>query len=588
LKNGLLSAIVATFLLLSFPRLSPDSGDQTVALLTQLVNASTGAHVEVQNTPFKAPASIVRVNVLWILSLILSLCCALLTTSMQQWARVYLDYTQSGPPRKRARIREYMFEGVEKFRLRRAIGTIPFLLHISVFLFFAGLIDLLLPINTVVAYSALGCVAAFAFAYVILTFLPILHPKCPYRTPLSGITYISFQLFASSLFWAAKAIEGIFHGLLMEIWRWSHLGVQGSQKDWPSKWRAVLEDKVLTHYERFLHGLQCRVELGAMKASSSVDVNALRWTLTTFDEEKECEDFAACIPGFFDSHEPDTTSTMLSLMSDQSTPEPILGTRLRELLTTCLPGSSLLAEEQRKIRLRVCLTGLWYYLRALNLPKNLWEPLAPYVRDTFASPQMIRWIQTEKDFPAHLLGRCFGSLVVNKLASDIASPAHIGIPPTAADIACLSSILGATGEQVCGWLDHKGSIDLANVISLASGEFETLVASGIEWDVAEQTFGILAKGIVSSHNNVEWDRDQVVLFRKIYSKFANAKIPDALKGPLRDISEYLPPTSYVEEQEIEIPSPELDSETIPFPGPSQNFRVLPVHGFDISSTPTRD
>jgi hypothetical protein len=202
---------------------------------------------------------------------------------------------------------------------------------------------------------------------------------------------------------------------------------------------------------------------------------------------------------------------------------------------------------------------------------------------------MIRWIQTEKDFAVHLLGRCFGSLVVNKLASDIASPDRTGIPPTAEDIACLSSILGATGEQVWCWLDHKGSIDLANVIILASGEFETLVASGIEWDVAEQTFGIPARGIVSSHANIEWDRDQVALFRKIYSKFANAKIPDALKGPLRYISENLPPTSYVEEQEI-ISSPELDSETILFPGPSHNLSVrgLPVHGFDISSTPTRE
>ncbi|KAN0134570.1 hypothetical protein V8E53_007716 [Lactarius tabidus] len=435
--NGLLSAIVATFLMLSFPRLSPDSGDQTVALLTQLINASTGAHVEVQNISFKAPASIVRVSVMWSLSLVLSLCCALLTTPMQQWARVYLDYAQSGPPRKRARIRQYLFEGVDEFRLRQAIGTIPFLLHTSVSFFFAGLIDFLLPINTVVAYSALGCVAAFAFIYVILTLLPIFHPNCPYRTPVSGITYISFELSATSFFWVVQAIKRIFHGLLMEIWRWSHLDVQWFRKDWPTKWRAMLKAEVDTHFDRFFYGLQCRVELGAMKASPGVGVNALRGTLTAFDEEKECEDFAACMPGSFDSQEPDATSTMLSLMSDQSTPEPILGSRLRELLTTCLPGSSLLTEDQRTIRLRVCLTCLWYSLGALNhqvleVPKNLGDPLAPYFRDTFASPQRIRWIQTEKDFASRLLGRCFGSLVVKKLASDtvlLHPPAPASDPP---------------------------------------------------------------------------------------------------------------------------------------------------------------
>lgn len=518
---------------------------------------------------------------------------------MQQWARVYLDYARIGPPRKQARIQEYMCEGVEKFRLQRAIGTIPFLLHVSVFLFFAGLIDFLLPVNTVVAYSALGCMATCAFGYVISTFLPIWYPNCPYRTPLSGITYISYQLFASSLFWAAKLIEGIFHGLLMEIWRWFNLDVQKTRKDWLANW---IEDKVATHYDRFLYGLQCRVELGAKKAKSNVGANALRWTLAAFNEEKECEDFVACMPGFFHSSEPDAASTMfsfmsdrptpdaastmLSLMPDQPTPKPILEIRLLELLSTCLPAaSSLLTEEQRKKRLRVCLTGLWYCLRAFNYPTISEEPLPLYISNTFASPQMIRWILTEEDPAARLLGRCFGSLVVKKLASEITSPTRIstGIRPTCAEIASLKTILGATREQVLGWLNHKGAIDLENVICLTSGGPETLVAHGTE-KMAEQTFSILAEEITTSHANVEWDTSQVALFRENYSKFANAKIPYALKKSLRKISENLP-TSSVEVEEIEIPSPEPDSDTISFPGSSQNLRELPVHGFD--STPMR-
>ncbi|KAF8262560.1 hypothetical protein EI94DRAFT_1808613 [Lactarius quietus] len=111
----------------------------TVALLTQL---STGALAAVQNRPpFKAPASIVRVNVLWFLSLILSLSCAL-ATLMQEWAQRHLDYVRHrSAPRKKARIRAYMFEGVENFRLSQAVEAMPLLLHTSVFLFFAGLVD---------------------------------------------------------------------------------------------------------------------------------------------------------------------------------------------------------------------------------------------------------------------------------------------------------------------------------------------------------------------------------------------------------------------------------------------------------------
>ncbi|KAF8258480.1 hypothetical protein EI94DRAFT_1551682, partial [Lactarius quietus] len=145
--TGLFSSIIATFISISLPGLSPDPNAPTVALLTQLVNISSGVPVVPQNTPFTAPASIVRVNVMWLLSLILSLSCALLATLMQQWARRYMDYARhGGAPRKQARIRAYMFEGVTIFRMSQAVEAMPLLLHTSVFLFFAGLIEFLFTI----------------------------------------------------------------------------------------------------------------------------------------------------------------------------------------------------------------------------------------------------------------------------------------------------------------------------------------------------------------------------------------------------------------------------------------------------------
>ncbi|KAH9030550.1 hypothetical protein EDB84DRAFT_1602354 [Lactarius hengduanensis] len=595
--TGLFSTIVAAFITESYKKLSPDSGDQTVKLLTQLVNFSAGVPIVVQNNPppFKAPASIVRVNVMWFLSLILSLSCALLATLMQQWARRYLEYAQHrGAPRRRARIRAYMFEGVEKFHLSQAVEAIPLLLHTSVFLFFAGLIDFLVPINKVVAFSALGCVVVFALIYAILTLLPSLHLNCPYRTPLSGITYILFQFSALNIFSTAKAVEGIFHGLLLEIRRWSHPNVPGSPNVWPTRWRAMLEDKVSTHYERLLRGLRWRVELGAMEAPPGIDANALRWTLTTLDEDKEFEDFAARMPGFFDSRvSPNATSAMLSLMSEQSTSEPILGSCLRELLETCLPGTSLLTEEQRKSRLRVCLKSLWSCVRAYNEKSEV--PLTPYVRTTFASPQGIGWIRTEQDLATRLLGRCFGSLVVKKLANDITSSSRTSFAALTAEIACLSYLLGATSQQVTVWLDQD-TVDLVNVISLASGEMEALVAGGTKgvptdvMDVFQQTLSILAEGIVPSSADVEWDL-QVARLHEIRSKFANARIPDVIKERLRYISERLSP--YAGEVKIRVPSPEPDSGTTSSPGTSQKLRLriggVPDSFIDgNSSTPTPD
>jgi hypothetical protein len=312
---------------------------------------------------------------------------------------------------------------------------------------------------------------------------------------------------------------------------------------------------------------------GSTEAPSRGDASALLWTRTALDEDKEFEDFSARISGFSDSRvAPNATVAMHFLMSTQPTSVPILGSRLRDLLRTCIPGASLLTEEQRTNRLRVCLTSLWYCLREYNLPNNLNEvPLAEYVHAIFASPDVISWLRTEQDLATRLLGHCFGSLVVKKLANDIISPTHPILLSDYKYLAHLSYILGDTSEMSV-WLDQEGAIegaiDLANVISLTSAEMKTLVASGTEGmptdvvDVFQQTLSILAEGIISSHPNVVWNTEQVAVFREIYHNFSHARVPDVLKQRLRLISDRLSSS----------PIPEPDSETTPSPGTSGKLR----------------
>ena len=150
LKTGLFSATVAAFIIESYKQLSPDPGDTTNALLTQLsvqlVNISNGIPLPSiaaqRSQPFKPTASAVKVNVLWFLSLILSLNCALSATLMQQWARRYRELAQRrGAFHRRGRMRAYIFDGIDRFGMAQAVATMPMLLHISVFLFFAGLVE---------------------------------------------------------------------------------------------------------------------------------------------------------------------------------------------------------------------------------------------------------------------------------------------------------------------------------------------------------------------------------------------------------------------------------------------------------------
>ncbi|TDL27687.1 hypothetical protein BD410DRAFT_713455, partial [Rickenella mellea] len=93
---GLFSASVTAFIIESYKKLSPDSGDTTVALLmqisSQLVAISNGTNLNAAPPPstniqFQPTSSMVAVNILWFLSLALALICALSATLVQQWAR---------------------------------------------------------------------------------------------------------------------------------------------------------------------------------------------------------------------------------------------------------------------------------------------------------------------------------------------------------------------------------------------------------------------------------------------------------------------------------------------------------------------
>lgn len=76
--------------------------------------------------------------------------------------------------------------------MRTAIETAPTLLHLSVFLFFVGLVILFYSIHTTVAIIISISVGIFVVAYITLTVLPYIYHDCPYRTPMSNIWwYIS-------------------------------------------------------------------------------------------------------------------------------------------------------------------------------------------------------------------------------------------------------------------------------------------------------------------------------------------------------------------------------------------------------------
>ncbi|KAH9173696.1 hypothetical protein EDB89DRAFT_1849680, partial [Lactarius sanguifluus] len=147
--TGVFSSTVATFIAMSYPSLQQDPNVITQSLLVKIsqqlatpngTSPATGSSLSSQSS-FSPSAPVIFVNSVWFLSLVLSLTCALIATLLQQWARRYLQMIQRNhAPHVRAHIREYFSRGARKFRIFVLVETLPFLILVSVLLFFAGLV----------------------------------------------------------------------------------------------------------------------------------------------------------------------------------------------------------------------------------------------------------------------------------------------------------------------------------------------------------------------------------------------------------------------------------------------------------------
>lgn len=203
LKASLFSAIVAGFLIESYATLSPDTGTQTVVLLgqisQQLADFENGAYPKPPaNQPFSPSKSVICINALWLISLVLSITSALLSTSAQDWADAYDQLPRlARSPHQRARIRSSLSLGLLKYRVDLAMIITPTLLEISVFLFFIGLVIFFAMTHKAIGIIGLIAVALFGLAYFAASILPCIDPGSPYSTSVTTILFWSISAFLS-------------------------------------------------------------------------------------------------------------------------------------------------------------------------------------------------------------------------------------------------------------------------------------------------------------------------------------------------------------------------------------------------------
>src|SRR6266403_3417843 len=161
---------------------------------------SIAPQVSIPSTPpppfptFNPSASDIRINVFWFMALVFSLSAGLLAILIQQWVRNYMhSFQRYSDPLKSARLRQYLHEGSDGWYMPRVAEAIPGLLHLALFLFFTGLGDSLLNINTTVGLSTVVPIGISGLLYIFTTFAPIIYPQSPYQTSFSGVVWYMFQ-----------------------------------------------------------------------------------------------------------------------------------------------------------------------------------------------------------------------------------------------------------------------------------------------------------------------------------------------------------------------------------------------------------
>ncbi|KAG6909807.1 hypothetical protein DXG01_015300 [Tephrocybe rancida] len=333
---GLFSATVTAFIIESYKLLKPDSGDITNVLLiellaTQIAAANTSSSVvppsALPTFDFVPTPPAVAINILWFLSLAFSLAAALCVTLVQQWVRDYLQRIQRhNQPLRRARVRTFLFNGSEKWKMDIVVEYIPTLLHVSLFLFFAGLYFFLaninLPVSRAVAAVILLCLAFYGLA----TLAPLFDPAAPYETPLTAMFWRLLQNFGA---------------------RFAHYCSSQYRQHGPFE-PATASGNLAGAREQ----LALNPAGSSSESSLTRDAQAFLWAHDMITNDRELETFIESIPGFLGSK--DGRRTWAVAFQRLSSP---LEDRITELLTSC-SKASYMAPQVRRLRATICIEAL--------------------------------------------------------------------------------------------------------------------------------------------------------------------------------------------------------------------------------------
>ncbi|KAJ3534156.1 hypothetical protein NM688_g7180 [Phlebia brevispora] len=191
---GLFSAVITAFIIESYTWLQPDNSQITVNLLSRIsaqldptanATALSCAHDPTGCSPSFRPSAPSRViNILWFLSLFISLAAAMFGMITKQWLREYLRWDSILATRSdNAWLRQLRYQELAEWDVASKIGAMPAALEIAVILFLCGIMILLWTLDLALAIVVTVPACAFLAYVLLITLWPVFNIRCPYKSP---------------------------------------------------------------------------------------------------------------------------------------------------------------------------------------------------------------------------------------------------------------------------------------------------------------------------------------------------------------------------------------------------------------------
>ncbi|KAL1695115.1 hypothetical protein GGG16DRAFT_46052 [Schizophyllum commune] len=242
---GLFSAVLTAFIMESYKWLMVEPDDMSVDYLRQILAVISHVDVGTIQTVSRAtplPSNVmVRINGFWFSSLTLSLTSALVGIVSKQWLREFLRDTGHSHQTNLA-VRQVKYEGLTEWYVGIVIAAIPLLLQTALFLFLAGILDLLWHLQRGVAILiSILCSSTMLF-FLITTVLPglqyIRHHRglrlhaiyqVPYKSPQAWLFMRSSVAVLNFFAWAYAYVLSVCR---RDVTEHEHVAPYRTYADW--------------------------------------------------------------------------------------------------------------------------------------------------------------------------------------------------------------------------------------------------------------------------------------------------------------------------------------------------------------------